>query len=194
MRRFLLFFAVIATAFEVSAQCGSCTPDTECVLTPAFPTLCPNTLPDATAGEYYETDISFYLPYEFYEPENGVDVQFNQVVITGTTGLPFGISTEMSEQSGIYIPSVNEHGCARICGTPLNPGNYTININFVASVYVPAFGIEIQQNQSFELALAVLPGSGGNNSFIFDVNTGCDSLFVNFEALLDASPNPTSWI
>lgn len=193
MRTTLLFIVFALLSAGASAQCGTCTPDTDCVVTPAYPTLCPSTLPDATAGEAYETDVSFYMPYEFYEPDNGVDVQFNQVTVTGTTGLPFGMSIELNEPSGIYIPEENEHGCARICGTPLSPGNYSININIVAAVFVPAFGIEISQAQAFELNLTVLPGSGGNNSFVFDVNSGCDSLFVDFEALLNADPNPTTW-
>lgn len=193
MRSILLLFIAAFFTLETSAQCGTCEPDTECILSPAYPTLCPETLPDATAGEAYQTDITFYIPHEFYDPDNGVDVQFNQVTVTGYTGLPFGMDIEMNEASGIYYPDQSEHGCARICGTPLSPGTYNININIVASVYVPAFGVEVNQSQSFELELTVLPGAGGNNSFILDVNSGCDSLQVDFEALLNASPSPTSW-
>lgn len=194
MRSFLFVIAVFFAATNLSAQCGTCTPDSGCVLSPAYPTLCPDALPDATVGEFYETDITFYTPLEFFEVENGVDVVFNQLTITGTTGLPFGMNVEMNEPSGIYLPSESEHGCARICGTPVSPGTYTVNINFVATVFVPSFGVEVNQNQSFQLELTVLPGSGGNNSFTFDVNTGCDSLFVNFEAMLNAAPTPTSWL
>lgn len=193
MRTTLLLIAIALWSTGASAQCDTCVPDTDCILSPAFPTLCPDALPDATAGEFYETDINFYLPYEFFEPDAGVDVQFNQVVITGTTGIPFGMSVELNQPSGIYVPQDSEHGCAKLCGTPLSPGNFTININFVASVFVPSFGVEINQPQSFVLELTVLPGSGGNNSFTFDTNTGCDSAFVTFEALLNAAPNPTEW-
>ncbi len=190
-----LLFLIFSTLWvmQSSAQCGTCTPDPTCILTPAYPTLCPETLPDATAGEAYETDIHFYLPYQFFDPDNGVDVQFNQVIVTGTTGLPFGMEVELNEPSGTYLPEEAEHGCARLCGTPLSPGTYNISINIVATVFVPSFGVEVNQAQSFDLVLNVLPGSGGNNSFTFDINSGCDSIGVNFEALLNASPNPTSW-
>ncbi|TVR39329.1 MAG: T9SS C-terminal target domain-containing protein [Cryomorphaceae bacterium] len=193
MRFLLPLIALLGFSLNAAAQCGTCTPDTSCVLTPAFPTLCPETLPDATAGEFYETDIHFYLPSEFFEPDAGLDVQFLQVQVTGTTGLPFGLSVELNQPNGLYIPSENEHGCARICGTPLSAGNFTININIVATVFVPSFGIELNQPQAFTLDLTVLPGSGGNFSFIFDTNVGCDSAVVQFEGLLNASPNPTSW-
>lgn len=193
MRLLLLLLLSVVWSLQSAAQCETCTPDTTCIVSPAFPTLCPDALPDATAGEFYETDINFYLPYQFFEPDNGVDVQFNQVIVTGTTGLPFGMSITLSEESGIYTPSESEHGCAKLCGTPLSPGTYNISINIVAVVFVPSFGVEVNQPQSFDLELTVLPGTGGNNSFIFDTSTGCDSVFVNFEALLNASPNPTSY-
>lgn len=193
MRSFLFSLLLLFAAHTGHTQCGECTPDTDCILSPAYPTLCPSTLPDATAGEYYETDITFYTPYEFFDPDNGVDVVFNQVTVTGTTGLPFGMSIQLNEPSGVYTPQQSEHGCARLCGNPLSPGTYSININIVATVFIPSIGIDVNQNQAFELELTVLPGSGGNNSFTADVSSGCDSLFVDFEALLDAAPNPTAY-
>lgn len=194
MRTLLLFLGCLALSLQINAQCGTCTPDPTCTVSPAYPTLCPSILPDATAGEAYETDVTFYTPHEFYDPDNGVDVVFNQVQVTGTTGLPFGMNIELNEPSGTYLPAENEHGCARICGTPLSPGEYNISINIAVSVFIPSIGIDVTQNQAFELSLTVVPGSGGNNSFDYDVNVGCDSLWVNFEALLDAAPNPTAWV
>lgn len=193
MRTLLLLLGFITLSIQATAQCGTCTPDPACVVSPAYPSLCPSILPDAAAGEAYQADVTFYTPHEFYDPDNGVDVVFNQVQVTGTTGLPFGMSIELNEPTGTYLPGENEHGCARVCGTPLSPGEYNISINIAVSVHIPSFGIDVTQNQAFELELTVLPGSGGNNSFDYDVNVGCDSLWVNFEALLDAAPNPTAW-
>jgi hypothetical protein len=193
MKKLLLIsFALFFTHF-VSAQCGTCTPDTECVLSPAYPTICPGSFPDATAGEYYEQNMTFYIPQEFYEPENGVDVQFTQVAVGAITGVPFGMNVELNNPSGIYDPAVSEHGCARLCGTPISPGNYVVTINIVATVFVPSFGITISQPDAFQLPLTVLEGAGGNFSFEFGPAFGCDSAWVSFEALLNASPNPTSW-
>jgi len=188
----LLSFTLFFTHF-VSAQCGTCIPDTDCVLSPAYPTICPGSFPDATAGEYYEENMTFYIPQEFYEPENGVTVQFTQVVVGAITGVPFGMSVQLNNPSGIYDPSVSEHGCARLCGTPISPGNYIVTINIVATVFVPSFGITISQPDAFQLPLTVLEGEGGNFSFEFGPAFGCDSAWVSFEALLNASPNPTSW-
>lgn len=193
MKKLLLLSITLLFASYVSAQCGTCTPDTDCVLSPAYPTICPNAFPDATTGVAYEADMSFYTPYEFYDPGNGVDVEFQQVLVTGVTGLPFGMSIELNEPSGTYIPSQNEHGCARLCGTPISPGNYSININFVATVFVPSIGITVAQPDAFQLSLTVLEGEGGNINFTYGPATGCDSALVTFEGLLNASPNPTTY-
>lgn len=188
----LLSFALLFTDL-LSAQCGTCEPDLDCIVSPAFPTICPGTFPDATTGEYYEQNMTFYIPQAFYEPDAGVDVEFEQVLVTGVTGLPFGMSVELNNPSGVYIPAESEHGCARLCGTPISPGNYVVTINIVASVFVPSFGINLSQPDAFQLPLTVLEGEGGNFSFTYGPAIGCDSALVSFEGLLNASPNPTSW-
>lgn len=173
------------------AQCDGCTPDTNCTIEPAFPTLCPLTPPDATAGEYYQNDFTFWLPPTFTEPGSGVTVSFQQMTITSVTGLPFGLSFTASTPSNVYYPQENAFGCGRICGTPLGAGEYLVNINIIASVTFS--GLDIDAPQQFQLPLTVLPGTGGNSSFTYTPTTGCGSVTANFNALIDAAPLPTMY-
>ncbi|MBK7297793.1 MAG: hypothetical protein IPI91_14710 [Flavobacteriales bacterium] len=75
--------------------------------------------PDATAGEAYASDITFWLPANFTDPGTGMNVNFLQMTITSVTGVPFGMELTSNEPLGIYYPQVNQYGCARLCGTPI---------------------------------------------------------------------------
>lgn len=188
----VLIISLIISGLSTFAQCPDCVPDETCIPEVAFPAICPEILPVATAGEYYETVITFYMPAELEDPESGFIVTLNQILVSGITGIPFGLSYELSGDDNIYYPSQGEQfGCATICGTPILPGEYSVNVNVVASVTV--FGISQTLPQSFGIDLLVLPGEGGTNSFIYDNQAACDELSVQFEALINGSPNPTAW-
>lgn len=184
----LLLLAIPRTA---SAQCEGCVPDLGCTASPAFPTLCPATAPDATAGVYYEVDFTFWMPATFEDPGTGFTVDLLQLTITGVSGLPFGLDFTASEPSGVYYPPDNEYGCARVCGTPISPGLYTVDIAVLASV--SASGIELDVPQTLSTVINVLPGSGGNTSFSYSPTAGCGTVTSIFEALIDGSPSPTSY-
>lgn len=188
------FFAALSLiGSHATAQCPGCATDFACTASPAFPTLCPAQPPDATAGQPYQTDITFWLPANFDDPGTGYNVDFEQMTFTGVSGLPFGLQLETNDPAGIYYPQSNEYGCARICGTPLGAGTYTVTIHIIATVTVTSFGFTLNVPQSFPITLVVLPGSGGNSSFIFTPNSGCGSATVQFEALIDGGGQPTSW-
>lgn len=185
----LLAFALLPRT--LTAQCDGCTPDLSCTIEPAFPTLCPLVPPDATAGEYYQQDFTFWLPSSFTEPGSGVTVDFQQMTITSVTGLPFGLTFTASDPAGVYYPQEDQYGCGRICGTPLGAGDYLITINIIASVTFSGFDIDAPQQ--FQLPLTVLPGTGGNSSFTYSPTSGCGSVAATFNALIDAAPSPTSY-
>lgn len=189
--RIAAFAATLVSAGQLLAQCPDCVIDNTCTISPAFPTLCPLQPPDATAGEFYEADITFWMPGTFTDPGTGFTVSFQQMTITGVSGLPFGLALQTNEPTGIYFPQQNEYGCARICGTPVGPGTFTITISIIAGVQFS--GISIDAPQQFNLELTVLPGAGGNNSFVFSPTSGCGSVDADFAALIDASPQPTTW-
>lgn len=182
---------VALPAFQLMAQCPGCVADLTCTATPAYPTLCPAQPPDAVAGEYYESDITFWLPTQFTDPGTGFNVTFNQMTITSVSGLPFGLSLETSSPSNVFFPQQNQYGCARICGVPVGPGNFEMTISIIAGVTFS--GISIDAPQQFVVPLVVQPGSGANSSFAFSPSSGCGSVEVAFEALIDASPAPMSY-
>lgn len=182
MRYFAIFVFTLQSLVSWS-QCPTCTPDQSCVSADGQPTVCPETLPVAFTGEYYEQALTFYMPATVLEPELNVTVTLNQITITSVTGLPFGLSYTTNNANGIYFPSQGEnHGCAAICGTPLVAGVYDvlINVAIVASVA----GFEVNQNQSFTYSLVVEQGSTSTSSFTVDNTANCGSLTSSFEATL----------
>jgi hypothetical protein len=169
----------------VSAQCAECTPDLTCGEGENFPAVCPMESPDATAGEYYEHTITFFIPSTVVIPEFGVTATLISVTISSVAGLPFGLEFTLNDEDGVYHPSQGEnYGCATICGVPLIPGNYNvvITVNALASV----MGFETEQSQSFPTMITVLPGEGSTSTFVYDNLGGCGSLEVNYEATIQA--------
>jgi hypothetical protein len=166
------------------SQCPTCTPDINCISTDGYPAICPTELPEATAGEYYEETLTFYLPPEINDPENGINAILLQITIASVTGLPFGMEGTINDPDATYYPSEGDnYGCATICGTPLLPGIYNINISIDALVEV--FGFEVEQSQSFFFTFVVNQGTQGNTGFVFDNQAGCGEVVTEFEALLD---------
>ncbi|MBK6341700.1 MAG: PKD domain-containing protein [Flavobacteriales bacterium] len=189
--RSLLPFALLFALASAKAQCPGCAPDLSCTISPAFPTLCPETAPDATVGVFYEQDFTFWMPANFTDPGSGFDVTLLQLTVTGVSGLPFGLSFTTNSPDGVYYPQDNEFGCARICGTPFGAGEFPITVSVVAQV--TASGITLDVPTSFPITLTVLSGSGGNTSFSFAPTSGCGSVTANFQALIDGSPSPTAY-
>ncbi|MEZ4798889.1 MAG: T9SS type A sorting domain-containing protein [Flavobacteriales bacterium] len=183
MRKFLIFLFALLLGLNASSQCPTCDPDVSCVSADGQPTVCPLELPPATAGEYYQEVLTFYLPTSFVEPSLDVTVTLTQITISSVTGLPYGLTFTTNDPDGIYYPSQGEnYGCATICGTPLLPGTYTINVN--VAVIAEVFGFEVTDNQTFTNIFTVVPGEGGNASFTFDNQAGCGEVGVQFNAII----------
>jgi len=183
MKKILLAFVLVANLIPAAySQCPGCTPDETCISGDGLPTVCPLELPSATANVYYENYITFYLPASFtYE---GTDVTMLEVTILSISGLPYGMDYTVNDPDATYYPSEGEnYGCATLCGTPILPGVYDLNISIHA--LVTAFGFEVEQNQSFFYTFIVEPGEGGNESFSFDNQAGCGEVTVTYEALLN---------
>jgi hypothetical protein len=188
MRHIIFLFSLLIT-FHVFSQC---TYDENCTISPAFPTICPSQLPDATVGELYNADLTFWMPVQF-EAE-GFTVNFDQLVVTQITGLPLGMSVELSNSSMVYYPSESEYGCASVSGVPLVAGDYIITVSIVANVTVEGVGFEVPYPEDFDLFLTVNPGSGGNTSFIYSPSSGCEDLNVSFEALITSDSYDVEYV
>ena len=117
-----IFFCILIILSSYSfAQCSY---DESCTISPPFPNLCPLQLPDATVGEFYSSDITFWMPEQFQA--EGFDVNLDQVVVTDISGIPLGLYIELSNPSMTFNPSDSEFGCANLSGSPLLAGDYVI--------------------------------------------------------------------
>jgi hypothetical protein len=197
MRKFtipiiLLFFLFSLSFNFVSAQCPGCLVNVGCTVTPAKPTVCPDTLPNGTAMQPYSEDISFYLPAEFVDDGTGFTVTLNQLTVLSVSGLPYGLSWETNAASNIYYPSSNppatEHGCAKMCGTPIMAGIYMVTVFVRADVTVAGIGQTVDDN--FDIPLTILPGSTSNGSFTIQNPLGCAPLTSGFTNLIPSGGNP----
>ncbi|NVO04338.1 MAG: hypothetical protein HXX09_16715, partial [Bacteroidetes bacterium] len=190
---FVLSFLIL-NLNQIFAQCPGCVNNPSCTITPAAPTICPlDTLPPGVANQPYDEDISIYLPANFDDVGSGYNVDLTQIDILSISGMPFGMNWQTSASpSNIFYPTSNppasEHGCAKMCGTPLTPGNYTITINVLAHVNVTSLGgLSQTSNSSFSLQLTILPASSSNSSFSINNPIGCAPLTTTF-----ASTNPSN--
>lgn len=183
---------LLLCSYSSISQCVECEPDLTCTSADNFPTICPEVLPDATAGAYYETVVTFFMPGTVVDPGTGIEATLLEIVVGSVNGLPFGLEWTTNSENNTYFPSQGEnHGCATLCGTPLLAGDYEVVIT--VNVAVSAFGVNQNLVESFALPLTVLPGEGGNASFSYDNLVGCGTVSSNFEALIDGSPGITSY-
>lgn len=191
MKRYFFGLIFFLITISIYSQCPDCEPDLTCT-SDLGPWMCPEIVPDGVANVYYEEVLTFYMPHEFNDPETGAAVTLNSVIITNVVGIPFGMEVTFNNEDLTYNPSEGEeHGCATLCGTPLLPGVYdgVISIHAFAS----AFGIDVEIDEQFLLTLVVYEGEGTNNSFSFDLLTGCDQADINFAGTINGDPQPTTW-
>lgn len=189
-RAIIFVFALLQALFitNVKGQCPGCVTDMNFVITPAAPGINPDTLPDGTAGQYYDEDVNFYLPAEFTH-SSGTDVTLTKLEVLSVSGLPFGLNFQSSSPNNTFFPSQNppatEHGCAKICGTPVFPGSYSMVV-FVRAYVNTIIGSQTSDD-SFVIPITILPGSSGSASFSITNATGCGSVTASFETNLHSN-------
>lgn len=185
-----LFFCLVALVLPSwgLAQCAPCEADPNCTSADGFPTLCPSVLPNATAGQDYETVITFFLPQEITDPGSGLVATLNSVSVTNISGIPPGMQIELDDEDGVYAPSSGQNsGCATLCGPPTFAGAFEIQINILA--VVTALGFEQEVVEGFSLPIVVEAGAGGTASFGFSPSAGCGEVVADFEATVFGSGN-----
>ncbi len=131
----------------------------------------PDTLPDGTAGVFYDEDITFVMLTDTL----GLTIYNYQ--ISNITGLPVGITWQCNNfQTGCnYDPSVSLYGCVKLSGTPVVPGSFNMTVTVIADVQLAG-----QQVISFDKPLNILPGTVSNPGFGMTNNVGCAPLTVGF--------------
>lgn len=169
-----LSFLFIQTNKAFSQACATCSID----YTYTSPGVYPDTLPPATAGEFYEADITFVM-----QDDTTVDVvgtlDFLNYYIMEPVGMPYGmhVSTDLGDLPVNYDPTVSLYGCARVCGTPLVAGWYEVTVPLVATLEFPGG----DQAASYSIYLEVLPAAPTGGGIIPTASFGCEPLNVDFE-------------
>jgi hypothetical protein len=189
---FLLTSALVGIN-KVYAQCPGCVVNTSCVITPAFPGTCPaDTMPDGYVGQAYNEDITFYMPSVFQVTSPVTqNVTLNSLQILNVSGLPAGMAWQTNSPNNTYNPSPgNEHGCARVCGTPQFPGTYSVIVYFQVTVTPHSIGGVTTQNESTTMVLTIHPNPSGNSAFITANPQGCAPHSTSFSPVVASNGNP----
>lgn len=186
----LIIFSFLILAGRGMAQCPGCVINTGCSSSPAYPTICPDTLPDGMAGQPYSEDISFWMPTNFDDPGSGLALTLNQLTVVDMVGLPFGLDWQTNAASNnTYYPSSNppatEYGCARICGTPAFTGTYYATV-FIHVEVSTAVGDQ-SSDDSFVLPITINPDTAGNPSFSIINSQGCGTVTASFQTNLPSN-------
>ena len=141
--------------------------------------LDPDTLPDAYIGQFYDQDMTFFLPLD--TNISGVNVTFEDYHITSIS-LPLGLTWECNNASLSchYDPTVSQYGCVKISGNALMPGYYDVEVNLVATHSLSA--LTGTENISFSLPFNVIPdtSSSTNAGFAMTNANGCYPVTVSF--------------
>lgn len=134
----------------------------------------PDTLPEAIAGVFYSTDVTFVMLLDT------MGLPITNYHITNVTGLPIGLNWQCNNFSNgcNYDPNDNLYGCANFSGTPLVPGSYVAHVTVIASVSIVG-----DQTVDYPLPINVLPAQSSNNGFSMSNNSGCDPLTVTFTTI-----------
>jgi PKD repeat protein len=194
MHKVIILLLVVLVSFgnAIAQSCATCNIDS-LALSPAsnYPdgALYPDPFPTITQGVAYDTSITYVMPksYDTGIPGVGV-VNVDQVKISSVSGLPSGLTWTCNVPNCTFFPQQNQYGCVRICGTSFAPpGTYAVTITVIGTA------LGIQQPITFDLEVDVVQGAVNTGSFTANNTSGCDSVTASFEAIIDGTPNPTTY-
>ena len=160
----------------VSAQCSI-----DYTYSPPFASygLYPDSLPDGYVGQFYDEDMTFFLPLDTLV--GGLFVTFEDFHITSIS-LPLGLTWECNNSTSNchYDPAVTQYGCVKVSGFALIPGVYDIEVNLVATHDFSS--IAGTENISFILPLEIVPdtSTSSNAGFAMSNPSGCTPVSVSF--------------
>ena len=181
----LLLFSCAAFFAKGQNTCPTC----ETTLPQDIPadTLFLSPAPSGRAGEWYDADISFRVP-KTTTPVAAVDstvlpgVNINKITITGITNLPPGLNWHLP-QAVFNLPDSTD-GCIKICGMPLQPGLYFVNVVITAQVFV------ISQSATFTFPILIEPAQSITEGFTMNNASGCGEVTVSFTNNVPSGGNP----
>ena len=176
MKKLIFSFIFFTSVFLVF---GQCTIDYNYYPFSANYGLDPDSLPDAYIGQFYDEDMTFFLPLDTVQ--SGVNVTFTDFHITSIS-LPLGLTWECDNSLANchYDPGVNQYGCVKVSGYALIPGNFDVEVSLVATHSLSA--LAGTENITFSLPLEILPDTttSSNVGFAMSNPSGCAPVTVNF--------------
>lgn len=186
MKKILLFLSLIWLWVGIQAQNGC--PGCEINLPADLPedTLFLADAPAGQANVYYDRDLSFRLP-KTTTPVNSIDsstppnLNISSFEIVSVSGLPPGLSWEANQRE--FNTSEETDGCVKICGTPLIPGLYNVEVVLDAQVVI------ISRRTSFSFPLLIQPGVTATDGFRMINNIGCGEVDVTFINTIPSNEN-----
>jgi hypothetical protein len=177
MLKYLFAFSFFCLYFEpLTAQegCPGCSVSLPAQLAADTAYLAP--APDAQAGVYYEEDISFRLPRTTTPVANETTppgLNIDQITVNTVTNMPPGLSWEANQT--VFDVSEMTDGCVRLCGTPLQPGFYEVEVVVTASVLLTS------ATTSFSFPIFVRQAVTETEGFTMINPSGCGETTVSFQ-------------
>ena len=132
MKKTLLLIAAFAFSLALNAQiCDPpCTPDPSCVDIENPGEVCPEVLPTATEGVYYDETVTVIPPSSY----QGLPV-IHSIKITNVEGLPEGMSWCKSQDIFLVTTPATSY-CCQLYGTPAQVGEYPLTLTIVPYINV----------------------------------------------------------
>lgn len=132
--------------------------------------------PDGQVGVYYEEDISFRLPRTTTPVANETTppgLNIDQITVNTVSNMPPGLFWEANQT--IFDVSEMTDGCVRICGTPLQPGFYEVEVVVTARVLLTS------ATTSFSFPIFVRQAVTETEGFTMINPSGCGEVTVAFQ-------------
>lgn len=133
--------------------------------------------PNGQVGVYYDSDLSFRMPktttpVNATDPDTPPGLTISQITILSVSNLPPGLSWQANQAQ--FNPAQQTDGCGKLCGVPLIPGFYNVEVIVEAQIFV------LSQTTAFTFPVLILPGTSVTDGFTLENNSGCGSVTSNF--------------
>ncbi|MEZ4827667.1 MAG: T9SS type A sorting domain-containing protein [Bacteroidia bacterium] len=190
---FFVFWSLMVL-FTVS----SFTTVAQCVVdsgVPSVPGIYPPVLNDANGCEFYEMDVTFFLPRDTTVLFAGqtLTFPFNYFRIDSIAGLPQGLSWQCNNDSCVYFvhpdsANVDTLGCIRIFGTPATPGFFPITVYITANVII--FNTPGDQPGTYTSSLKVGPCPFVGDCYTYNLSSFCEPAVLDLTNNIPSNGHP----
>jgi hypothetical protein len=142
----------------VYSQCDPATPD-ECPDPENNGQVCPDSLQAAFINQFYSQVATIKPPEVYYLPPDSTEINLHHVKLMEVGNLPDGITWVSNSPDSVF--NAGEYYCVLMEGTPVTPGEYTLEIE--VDIYVLIFNVPVKITtvvDSTSLTLVVIDDTG----------------------------------